>query len=105
MPMRSRYEAKRLSQYWHRPDPRRVPQALRPKVRHLPFTGSAEHVPGSCSVAHEDVADAAVEQRIVRRQDAATGKAEHDFGVFHLQRLDQGLGPGDLHGYSLIACD
>ena len=56
------------------------------------------HVAGALLVAHEDVADAAVEQRVVGRQDAAAGQAEHDLGALHLQRFDQGLGPGDLHG-------
>ena len=56
------------------------------------------HVARALLVANEDVADRTVEQRIVGGQDAATGKAEHHFHALHLEGLDEGLGPGDLHG-------
>ena len=57
------------------------------------------HVAGTLLVAHEDVADRAVEQRVVRRQDASAGQTEHHFDAFHLEALDEGLGPGDLHAW------
>jgi hypothetical protein len=43
------------------------------------------HVAGALLVAHEDVADRRVEQRVVRRQDAAAGQAEDGLDAFHLQ--------------------
>ena len=55
------------------------------------------HVAGALLVAHEDVADRRIEQRVVGRQDAAAGQAEHDLDALHLEGFDQGLGPGDLH--------
>ena len=55
------------------------------------------HVAGALFVAYEDVPDGAVEQGIVGRQDAATRQAEHHFDTLHLEGLDQGLGPCELH--------
>ena len=43
------------------------------------------HVAGALLVAHEDVADRRVEERVVRRQDAAARQAEHDLDAFHLE--------------------
>ena len=42
------------------------------------------HVAGALLVTHENVANAAVEQRVVSGQNAPTRKPEHDFGAFHL---------------------
>ena len=56
------------------------------------------HVPGALLVAHEDVADRRVDERVVDREDRTAGKAEHDLGVFHLEALDERLGAGELHG-------
>ncbi len=51
-------------------------------------------------VAHEDVADRRVDQRVVDGEDGTAGEAEHDLGAFHLEALDEGLGSGELHrGY------
>ena len=55
------------------------------------------HVPGTLLVAHEDVADRGVEQRVVGRQDAAAWEAEHDLDALHLEGLDECLRTGDLH--------
>ena len=55
------------------------------------------HVAGTLLVAHEDVADRRVEQRVVGGQNAAAGQAEDGFNALHLQRPDEGLRPGDLH--------
>ena len=55
------------------------------------------HVAGALLVAHEDVADRRVEQRVVGRQDAPAGQAEHHLDAFHLEALDEGLGAGELH--------
>ena len=56
------------------------------------------HVAGALLVAHEDVADRRVEDRVVDGQDAAAGQAEHDLDPLHLEALDEGLGSGELHG-------
>ena len=55
------------------------------------------HVAGALLVAHEDVADRRVDQRVVDREDGAARKAEHDLGALHLEALDEGLGSGQLH--------
>ena len=56
------------------------------------------HVAGALLVAHEDVADRRVDQRVVDGEDRTAGEAEHDLGVLHLEALDQCLGSGELHG-------
>ena len=56
------------------------------------------HVAGALLVAHEDVADRRLEQRVVGRQDAAAGQAEHDLHRLLLEALDEGLGAGEFHG-------
>ena len=60
------------------------------------------HVAGALLVTHENVANAAVKQRIVGGQDAPTWKSEHDLGAFHFQCFDEGLGPGHLHVLLLL---
>ena len=59
------------------------------------------HVPGPLLVAHQDVADRRVEDGVVDGQDGPAGEAEDDLHVLHLEALDEGLGPGQLHGRSL----
>ena len=49
------------------------------------------HVAGALLVAHEDVADRAVEQRVVHRQDAPAGQPEDGVDALHLEGLDQCL--------------
>ena len=49
------------------------------------------HVAGALLVAHEDVADGAVQQRVVHRQDAAAGQPEDRVDALHLEGLDQCL--------------
>src|SRR5262249_5033482 len=58
---------------------------------------SARHVPRALLVAHEDVADRTVDERVVHGQDRTARKAEHDLGGFHLQALDERLSPCELH--------
>ncbi len=60
---------------------------------------AARHVSGALLVAHEDVADRRVDERVVDGQDRSAGEAEHDLHVFHLETLDEGLGAGQLHGF------
>ena len=50
------------------------------------------HVAGALLVAHEDVADRAVEERVVHREDAPAGQAEDRLDALHLEGSDQGLG-------------
>ena len=54
------------------------------------------HVAGALLVAHEDVADRRLQQRVVGRQDAAAGQAEHDLHRLLLEALDECLGAGEL---------
>ena len=56
------------------------------------------HVAGALLVAHEDVADRRVDERVVDGQDRTAGEAEHDLRLLHLEALDEGLGSGELHG-------
>ena len=56
------------------------------------------HVAGALLVAHEDVADRRVDERVVDGQDGAAREAEHDLRLLHLEALDEGLGSGELHG-------
>ena len=55
------------------------------------------HVAGALLVADEDVADRRVDERVVHGEDGPAGEAEHDLHTFHLEALDEGLGPGQLH--------
>ena len=61
------------------------------------------HVARALLVAHEDVADRRVDERVVHGQDGAAREAEHDLRVLHLEALDEGLGSGELHGGFLSA--
>ena len=56
------------------------------------------HVAGALLVAHEDVADRRVDERVVDGEDRTAGEAEHDLRVLHLEALDECLGSGELHG-------
>ena len=49
------------------------------------------HVAGALLVTHEHVADRRLEQRVVGRQDAAAGQAEHHVDLLHLECLDESL--------------
>ena len=49
------------------------------------------HVPGTLLVAHEDVADRAVDDRVVHREDRAAGEAEDDLDALELEGADQRL--------------
>jgi hypothetical protein len=49
------------------------------------------HVPGPLLVAHEDVADRRVDDRVVDRQDRPAGEPEHHLDALELERLDEGL--------------
>ena len=49
------------------------------------------HVAGALLVAHEDVADRAVEIGSYTGQDGPAGQAEDDLDALHLEGLDQGL--------------
>ena len=55
------------------------------------------HVPGALLVAHEDVAERAVEQRVVHRQDAAAGQAEDHLDALELEGSDEGLAAVQSH--------
>ena len=57
------------------------------------------HVPGALLVAHEDVADRRVDERVVDGEDRSAREAEHDLHAFHLETLDEGLGSGQLHDF------
>ena len=59
------------------------------------------HVAGALLVAHEDVADRRVDERVVDGEDRPTREAEHHLHTFHLETLDQGLGTGQLHDFLL----
>ena len=54
------------------------------------------HVARALLVAHEDVADRRVDDRVVHREDGAAGQAEDDLHALHLEGLDQGLATVDL---------
>ena len=56
------------------------------------------HVAGALLVAHEDVADRRVDDRVVHREDGPAGQAEDDLDPFHLEGLDEGLASVELHG-------
>ena len=60
------------------------------------------HVAGALLVADEYVTDARVDQRVVDREDGATGQAEDNFDTFHLQALDEGLRASQLHNFPLL---
>ena len=49
------------------------------------------HVAGALLVAHEDVADRRVDDRVVHGEDGAAGQAEDDLDALHLEGLDQCL--------------
>jgi hypothetical protein len=55
-------------------------------------------MPGALFVANEDVSNRALEQRVVGRKDATSGKTEDDLGIAHFEALNEGLGAGQLHG-------
>ena len=55
------------------------------------------HVAGALLVAHQDVADGRVDDRVVHRQDGAAGQAEDRFDALHLQALDEGLTTIEFH--------
>ena len=55
------------------------------------------HVARTLLVAHQDVPDGRVEDRVVDRQDGAAGEAEHHLHLLHLQALDQCLCSGQFH--------
>ena len=61
---------------------------------------AARHVTGALFVAHEDVPDRRVDERVVDGEDRPAREAEHDLHLLHLEALDQGLGSGELHGSS-----
>jgi len=48
------------------------------------------HVAGTLFVAHEDVADRAVDDRVVHGQDRPTREAEHGVDALELQGPDEG---------------
>ena len=64
-------------------------------------------VAGALLVAHQDVPDRGVHQRVVRREDRAARDAEDVLDTRRLQRGDQALCPGDLfaHGLLVSCCD
>ena len=53
------------------------------------------HVARALFVAHQDVANRRLDQRIVCRQDATAGKTEHHIHVLHLQSTNKRLRTGD----------
>ena len=55
------------------------------------------HVAGALLVAHEDVADRAVEERVVHGQDAPARQAEDRVDALHLEGLDECLRTVELH--------
>ena len=55
------------------------------------------HVPGALLVAHEDVADRRVEDRVVDRQDRPAGQAEDDLDALVLEALYECLCSGQSH--------
>ena len=73
-------------------------------ARHHGDTGSARdhgvplgHVARPLLVAHQDVADGGVDDRVVDREDGAARQAEHHVDPLHLEALDEGLRPCQLH--------
>ena len=56
------------------------------------------HVPRALLVADEDVPDRRVDERVVDGEDRPAREAEHHLDPLHLEALDEGLGPGHLHG-------
>jgi hypothetical protein len=81
----------------------------RPRRHHAhtrPSRGVGEtlgHVPRTLLVAHEDVADGAVDDRIVDGEDGPARQAEHDLDALHLEGLDQRLSAVELHGGVLLS--
>ena len=69
--------------------------------RHAGATGRVGepfgHVARALLVAHEDVADRRVEDRVVDGEDGAARQAEHDLHTLELEALDEGLAPVELH--------
>ncbi len=55
------------------------------------------HVAGALLVAHQDVPDGAVEQRVVHREDAAARKPEDGVHALHLEGFDECLRTVQLH--------
>ena len=58
------------------------------------------HVAGALLVAHEDVADRRVDDRVVHGEDAAAREPEDRVDALHLERLDQRLAAVGLHAGS-----
>ena len=76
-------------------------------ARHHGHAGTAggvgvalRHVPGALLVAHEDVADRAVDDRVVDGQDRTAGQPEDGVDALHLEGSDERLSSGQLHGCS-----
>ncbi len=61
------------------------------------------HVAGSLLVPDEDVPNGRVEDGVVGREDGAARQAEDDLHPFHLEALDEGLGPGQFHARPSLA--
>jgi hypothetical protein len=62
-------------------------------------------VAGALLVAHEDVTDRRVDDRVVDRQDGASGKAEGDLDAGVFEAADECLGSSELHGgRSTVGC-
>jgi hypothetical protein len=47
------------------------------------------HVASSLFMSNEDVTDAGLQQRVIRRKNAATRKTEHGLHIFHFKRTDE----------------
>ena len=58
------------------------------------------HVAGALLVAHEDVADRRVDDRVVHRQDGAAGQAEDDLDALHLEAAIRAWPPLICIGFS-----
>ena len=88
----------------HRVAQRRDDVGRRRAARHhrhaRPTGGVGEtlgHVPGALLVAHEDVADRRVEDRVVDGKDRAARQSEDDLDTLELEGLDQRLSSVELH--------
>ena len=55
------------------------------------------HVPRALFVAHQNVTNRRLQERVVGGQNAATRIAEHDVDTFHLERFDERFSSCDFH--------
>ena len=55
------------------------------------------HVASALLVAHEDMTNRRINDRVINRQDRSAGIAEYDLDPFEFEALYEGLGPVQSH--------